>query len=181
MVDESTSEEVERANFECRTVVCSGTGIRDVISRVRGGLIVHATIISSVRLPAPVVGTSPKKLVPDVGDVAIACDDVAVSRELLGHVPSILGTDRVIGPKTVLCGGRTGGIHLGIPGTKDKMSVPTEQDLPGDSPPIRSFRDSSSPKKPATGFFKPPVKTSPTYSGKLPRGQPVPDQVPHFS
>ncbi|KAI1632193.1 hypothetical protein F4809DRAFT_656718 [Biscogniauxia mediterranea] len=61
------------------------------------------------------------------------------------------------------------------------MSVPTEQGLPGDSPLSRSFRGPSSPKKPATGFFKPPVKISPTYSGKLPRGQPVPDQVPRLS
>ena len=61
------------------------------------------------------------------------------------------------------------------------MSAPTEQGLPGDSPPNRTFRDPSSPKKPATGFFKPPVKINATYSGNLPRGQPVPDQVPHIA
>ncbi|KAI0595531.1 hypothetical protein F4775DRAFT_604911 [Biscogniauxia sp. FL1348] len=61
------------------------------------------------------------------------------------------------------------------------MSVPTEQGLPRDSPPTRSLRDSSSPKKPETGFFKPPVRTGPSYYEKLPRSHPVPDQVPHLS
>ncbi|KAI1640127.1 hypothetical protein F4809DRAFT_638048 [Biscogniauxia mediterranea] len=52
LVDESTSEDMERSDFECRGVIVYNirlhTSIRDVLSRVRGGQIVHATMDSTM-------------------------------------------------------------------------------------------------------------------------------------
>ncbi|KAI1487695.1 hypothetical protein F5X96DRAFT_686569 [Biscogniauxia mediterranea] len=52
LVDESTSKDVELAEIECRGVIIYNirphTSIRDVLSRVRGGQIVHATMYSTM-------------------------------------------------------------------------------------------------------------------------------------